>query len=124
MTSAERRRELRDQYDQRRPEAAVYALRNSATGRVVVASTTDLDAARHKLEFAKATKTPAVLDHRLIADVRTYGIEAFTLEVLDVLEVPATTTPAEVRADLAALEELWRDKLAETPPDRGEMTQA
>ncbi|MGZ3587069.1 MAG: GIY-YIG nuclease family protein [Solirubrobacteraceae bacterium] len=112
MTSAERRRELRAQYDQRHPEAGVYALRNTVTGRVMVASATDLGAVRNKLEFARTTKTASVLDHRLTAEVRAFGIERFTLEILDVLEVGPEMTLDEVRADLAALEQLWREKLA------------
>ena len=37
MTSPNRRRELRVEYTQRPSEAGVYALRNMATGRVLVA---------------------------------------------------------------------------------------
>ena len=36
---------------------------------------------------------------------------AFALDVLEVLEVRPELTPAEIRADLATLEELWREKL-------------
>jgi hypothetical protein len=46
MTSSERRRELRAEYRQRSSEAGVYALRNMATGRLLVVCTTDLAAAR------------------------------------------------------------------------------
>ena len=114
MTSAERRRELRALYDQRPRHVGVYALRNSVTGRCHVASALDLDAVRNKLEFARATQRPSVLDHRLTAEIREFGIDAFTLEVLDELDVTPEMTPDSVRADLAALEELWRDKVAAT----------
>ena len=65
----------------------MYALRNTATGRLLVASTTDLAAARNRLDFARATKTPGDLDHRVAADVRAFGVDAFVLEVLDTLEI-------------------------------------
>jgi len=42
MTSPKCRRELRAEYRQRPSDAGVHALRNMATGRVLVASTTDL----------------------------------------------------------------------------------
>lgn len=76
MTSPGRRRELRAQYEQRQPCAAVYALRNVVSGRMLVASTTDLDAIRNRLAFAWATGTPSALDGRLVADAREFGIDA------------------------------------------------
>ena len=112
MTSADRRRELRAEYEQRPTEPAVYLLRNSVTGRALLASALDLRAVRNKLEFARATNLAGALDGRLTADVREYGIEAFELEVLDALEVRPEATRAEVTADLSALEDLWREKLA------------
>jgi hypothetical protein len=115
MTSAGRRRELRAQYEQRQPRAGVYALRNVVTGRVLVASTIDLDNVRNRLEFARSTGAPSALDGRLVADVRQYGIDAFVLDVLDTLTLAPGMTPDDARADLAALEQLWREKLAADP---------
>jgi hypothetical protein len=115
MTSAERRRELRAQYEQRPAGAGVYALRNTATGRVLVASAADLGAVRSRLEFANTTGTPSALDHRLAADARELGLDVFSFEILDVLDVRPGMTPDEVRADLDALEQLWREKLAAEP---------
>ena len=115
MTSSERRRELRATYQQQASAAGVYALRNTATGRVLVASTLNLPAVRNKLDFAKSTQTPGALDHRVAADVRAFGVEAFEVEVLDTLEIGPSMTPDDVRADLGALEQLWRENLAETP---------
>ena len=54
MTSADRRRELRAQYEQRPHEARVYALRNTVTGRILVASSPDLGSVSNRLEFARA----------------------------------------------------------------------
>jgi hypothetical protein len=115
MTSPGRRRELREQYEQRNPQSGVYALRNTVTGRRLVASATDLDAVRNRLEFARATQTASALDGRLVAEVREHGIDAFVLEVLDTLTIAPGTTPDEVRADLTELERLWREKLAADP---------
>jgi hypothetical protein len=113
MTSPDRRKELRKQYNERPREAGVYALRNTVSGRVLVASTPDLGSVRNRLDFARATNAHSALDGRLTADVREYGIDAFVLDVLDVLEVKPEATPAEVQADLGALEDLWREKLAD-----------
>ncbi len=115
MTTADRRRELRAQYEQRPREAGVYVLRNTVTGRILIAASPDLGSVRNRLEFARAANAPSALDGRLTAEVRQFGIDAFVLEVLEVLEVTPEMTPVEVRADLRALEELWREKLADTP---------
>jgi hypothetical protein len=93
----------------------VYVLRNTVTGRILLASTSDLGSVRGKLDFAKATHTPSALDGRLTTDVRQFGIGAFALEVLDVLAVTPEMTPADVQGDLRTLEAMWREKLAETP---------
>jgi len=113
MTSADRRRELRTEYEQRPTEPAVYLVRNTVTGRALLASALDLRTVRNKLDFARATNLAGALDGRLTADVREYGIEAFRLEVLDTLEVKPEATRADVIADLRALEDLWREKLAD-----------
>ena len=112
MTSLDRRKELRAQYEQRAREAGVYALRNRVTGRILISSSPDLGSVRNKLEFARATNSPSALDGRLTAEVRELGIDAF---VLDVLEVKPEATAADVQSDLSALEDLWREKLADTP---------
>jgi hypothetical protein len=113
MTSPDRRKELRAQYNERPREAGVYALRNTATGRILVASTPDLGSVRNRLDFARATNAHSALDGRLTADVREYGIDAFVLDVLDRLKVTPEMTQADVQADLSALEDLWREKLAD-----------
>jgi len=109
-----RRRELRETYDQRTPDAGIYALRNTATGRVFVGSSTDLRSIRNRFEFAQTTSSIGALDMRVAADARTYGVDAFELEILDRLKVDSTTTANQVAEDLAELEALWRSKLADT----------
>jgi hypothetical protein len=110
MIDPSRRKELRAEYKRNRPEAGVYRLVNGGNGKVLLGSTTNLPSMRSKLEFAKATNTPGALDGRLRQDIQQYGLDAFALEVLEVLETKPEMTDAEVRADLATLEELWREK--------------
>jgi len=115
MTSREQRDTLRATYEQRPKEAAVYALRNSVTGRMLIASTTDLASLRNRLDFGRSTNSTGVLDRRLVSDGRAHGLESFELEVLDVLEADLDRTDVQTAADLAALETLWREKLADQP---------
>jgi hypothetical protein len=111
MTEQVRRKELRARYEQTRPEAGVYCIRNSRNTKILLGFTPNLSSIRNKLEFARSTNTATVLDQRLIKDLREFGIGAFSLEVLDVLEVTPAMTQAEILADLATLEQLWREKI-------------
>ena len=110
-----RRKALRDAYRQAPPEAGVYLIHNSAAGKALLGSTVNLASLHNKLEFARATSTSGVLDHRLRGDADAFGIGVLSIEVLEVLNVTLAMTPAEVLSDLATLESLWREKLG---PDR------
>lgn len=133
MTDQARRKELRTKYQQTRPEAGVYRILNSQNGRALLGSAANLAGVRSKLEFARSVD--GVLDQRPGKDVsqfatwlggrggargsaqrfgedlRQFGIGAFSLEVLEVLETGPEMTAGEILEDLAALEELWREKL-------------
>jgi len=86
MSDRARHRELRAQYESTRPEAGVYLIRNNRNGRALLGSTSNLASLRNKLAFARATDMPGALDLRLRADIRAFGIDAFSIEVLDVLD--------------------------------------
>lgn len=111
MTEQARRKELRAQYKQSHPEAGVYRIVNSRNNKALLGSTPNSASIRNKLEFAKSTGSPGVLDHRLSKDIRQFGIDAFSLEILDILETRPEMTPAEILDDLSTLEDLWREQV-------------
>jgi hypothetical protein len=111
MTDRARRRELTEEYRQNPPEAGVYQLVNTVTGKVFLGTALNLPSVRGKLEFSQRTGTVSALDRKLRVDLTEYGAAAFTFEVLEVLDVLPNATPASTRDDLAALEALWREKL-------------
>lgn len=111
MTEKDRRRQLTAEYKQGRPEAGVYRIVNTATGRAFLGSALNLNSVRSKVEFARKTGGTGGLHHSLEADIRRLGIQVFALEILEVLDTRPKQTDAEVRDDLAALEALWREKL-------------
>jgi hypothetical protein len=108
--SKARRKELVEEYQRSGPEAGVYRFVNARAGKALLGSTLNLGSMRGKLDFARATRSPSALDRRLHADAREFGIDSIELEVLEVLEPRADQTPAQVRADLEALESLWRER--------------
>jgi hypothetical protein len=114
MTDRSRRKELSAQYKQAHPEAGVYILRNSQNGKLLLGSTLNLASMRSKLEFARSTNSPGALDHRLRKDIEAFGVEAFTLEILETLQPAPEMTPAEIRQELATLEQLHRENFDPT----------
>jgi len=111
MSEGNRRRELRDQYKNTHPQAAVFRIVNNRNDRVLLGSTLNLTSLQNKLQFAHTTNTATVLDRRLSSDIKEFGITAFSLDVLELLEVTPEMSREQILADLATLEALWREKL-------------
>ena len=110
MNERARRKELLAQYRQTRPEAGVYRIINIRNGKALLGSSTNLASERSKLQFAKSSRNPGVLEWRLLKDIGQFGLDAFSFEVLEVLEMKSETTTAEIRRDLATLESPWRER--------------
>jgi hypothetical protein len=106
-----RRKALTEQFQQAPPEAGVYRILNLRSGRALLGSTANLAGIRNRFEFARSSKSPAALDRRLQEDVASLGWDAFSLEVVDTIDVTPVMTREEVAADLATLEALWREKM-------------
>jgi hypothetical protein len=111
MSEQMRRKELRAHYKRVHPEAGVYLIRNSQNNKALLGSTPNLASIRNKLAFVKATNMWSALDRRLSKDLREFGSEAFSLEVLEVLDITPEMTRADILEDLSTLEQLWRERL-------------
>lgn len=110
MNDKARRKDLQAQYKDSRPEAGVYRIINTQTNRALLGATPNLASIRNKLAFARSTNSGNVLDHRLAKDIRQFGIGAFSLEVLEVLETKPGMTQAVILEELAMLESLYREQ--------------
>jgi len=111
MDDKARRKELRTRYKQAHTEAGVYCIVNTRVYKALLGSTPNLASIHNRLAFAKSIKSQVGLDYRLRADVAQFGIDAFAVEVLDVLPTKPEMTAAQIRAELATLEALWRESL-------------
>jgi len=93
----------------------VWVLRCTANGKVLIGSSPNLPAAFNQIRFR--LKMQSHPNHALLADLRQFGPDAFTLEVLDELappendDRPRALVEADVRGDLAALEAMWTAEL-------------
>lgn len=110
MIDKARRKELVGEYKRTHPEAGVYRLVNMCSGKALLGSSPNLASMRNKLAFAKSTNSPGALDYRLREDIKQYGLDAFSLEIVDVLDIRPEMTADQIRDDLTALEDLWREQ--------------
>lgn len=96
---------LKREYRESRRPAGVYRITNTATGKIFIGSSVDVNARinRHKAGFAFLDKheLPA-----LIADVKAYGRDSFSFDVVELLggEYESDTAMLD---DLALLERMW-----------------
>jgi len=87
----------------------VYAIKNKATGKALIQTTTTISKAAGILAFAKMTGSCV---HPLIAeDWKAYGPDSFELEILETLEKKDTDTSADFSEDVITLGELWLEKV-------------
>jgi hypothetical protein len=99
------------EYKENPPDAGVYRIRNTATGRIVVGAAVNAAGRlnRHRFQLRGGSHPDAELQ----ADWNELGEDAFEFEVLDHLE-PRDDPDYDPTDDLALLQSMWRDRLAES----------
>ena len=107
----ERRKALKQQArESAAPQAGVYAIRNSVTGKRLITSNRNLKNIAGRIDFAKSTNATTFFDRRLKDDIAQYGAQAFVFEPLETLSIKPEMTPAQIDADLKELEALVRQR--------------
>lgn len=107
----DRRKELTQEYKNRKPNMGIYQIRNKANGKIQLFSSLNLDGALNRFQFDLEMGLPmGPWDRELRKDLAQYGPESFVFEVLDRLK-PAEDPQYDYKEDLKALEELWLEKL-------------
>lgn len=104
----DRKARIREYKETPRP-AGVFRVRNTASGKSFVGSSVDLPAMLNRQRFQLEMGSHP--NRQLQADWKAAGPGAFVFEILDTLE-PRDEPDYDPVADLRALEELWREKLA------------
>jgi hypothetical protein len=107
---SDRKRELKAQYKERKVIGGVFVIRNTATDKLFLDATTDLQGSKNRFAFAQ--QTGSCTDLKLQGDWAKQGASAFALEVLEELPKGETQTDAEFAADIKCLKEMWAEKLA------------
>lgn len=107
VSKVDRRKELTQQYKAMKKEGGIYQIRNIRNNKVLVVATPNLktmNGARFQLEMGSH------VNKELQADWNQYGSEAFTFEVLEVLE-EKTEGYFDKKGELKKLEAKWLKEL-------------
>jgi hypothetical protein len=104
-----KRKELKLQYKGRQITGGVYAIK-STRGRQLLESTTDLLGSKNRFDFA--VKTNSCPNAKIRQAWQELGPDAFAFEPLEEITKKDAQTMKEFEADVAALKELWAEKLS------------
>jgi hypothetical protein len=107
----DRKKAVRDYKEKPRP-AGVYRVQHTPSGRTLLGSSSDAPAMLNRIRFQLMTKGHP--NQKLQADWNSGGTDDFLFEVLDLLP-PRESEDEDPGEELAALEELWSDKLKIEP---------
>lgn len=105
----DRRKELKEQYKNRKVVGGIYRIINQENGRFYLQSTDDMQATHNWFRscrtFGGCTLPP------IQEDWKKFGMDAFYVEELDLLEKGELQTREEFMSDLKTLLALWSEKL-------------
>jgi hypothetical protein len=100
--------ELRRAYKDNPPPAGVFRITNAANGKIFLGKGLNvrgiLNSQQAQLQFGSHQR------RELQKDYNQFGAEKFVFEVIDELD-SSDKSPQQMQEDLAALEELWLEKL-------------
>lgn len=111
MNKKHDRKELLAQYKQTINDVGVYRIINNITGEYLLSSDSNIKSIYNKFEFAKSTNTPSFVSRKIASVLSEYGLNNFSVEVLELLDNKPEMTQSEIDEDLKLLEEIWREKL-------------
>ncbi len=106
--SNERKRDLVREYKERKQRRGVYVVRCAASDQVWASASPNLDAQQNSLWFQ--LKLGSHPNRVLQSAWNQHREAAFSFEAVDELD-DSERTPYALKADLAELEALWREKL-------------
>ncbi|MDR3644354.1 MAG: GIY-YIG nuclease family protein [Clostridia bacterium] len=106
---AQSKKEIRAAYKERKVTGGICAIKNTCSGRMLLAAVADLQGYRNRFEFSKATG--GCINIKLQKDWDSLGADAFAFEVLEELVKKEAQTSKEFLDDIATLKEMWLEKL-------------
>lgn len=101
-----RKKELLNEYKERKVLGGVYKITNQQTGKYVIDHSANLQSVQNHFQFAQKMGNPMHL--KLKKDWQALGGEAFKLEILEELEQQPDQSPAQFLEELKTLEQMLR----------------
>ena len=101
-----RRKEITNEYKERKLLGGVYIITNTVNGRYLIAHAANLQSVQNHFQFA--VTTGSTVHPKMRQDWEALGAKAFRLEVLEELEQKPGQSQAEFMDDLKTLEQLCR----------------
>ncbi len=111
MIDKQSRKEIHDQYKQRKQVGGVFVIRNTVNGKIWIDASVDLAGSRNRFAFAQSTGSAVVM--KLQKDWQSMGPQVFSFEILEELTKKEAQGDAEFKEDLQTLKEIWREKLGD-----------
>ncbi len=103
-----KKKELINKYKEAPELGGIYCIECSGNHRKWIKSTRDIDSIQRRFAFGVSIK--ACPDPAMRKEWSEYGIESFSLHVLETLKKEETQTVKELCDDLSTLLELWCEK--------------
>lgn len=104
------RKEIIRRYKEQKPTGGVYGIKCEANGKIWLKGDTNLPGAENRFKFSSATNSCVI--PKLAGDWKKYGAKAFSFIILETVEMGENQSPQEFAEDIAALEQLCREKFS------------
>jgi len=105
----DRRKELINEYKQRKQTGGIYKITNSLSGRYILGHAPDLKGMQNRFNFS--VSTGSCIHLKLQKDWKEFGGKVFTFDILESIEIKEGQSHDEFDEDLQTLESIWRGKL-------------
>jgi hypothetical protein len=103
----DRKSELKQLYKEMKTDAGIYQIKNTKNGKILIESTKNLKTINgRRIELERGTHRNRLLQQ----EIKEFGPEAFTFEILEVLEKKEDKF-FDVKDGLKKLEGKWMEKL-------------
>ena len=104
----EKKREIVNEYKQRKTTGGVYKVTNTANGRYLLKAEVDLQSFQNRFDFNQKMK--GCIHPKMQKDHKEFGSEVFVLEFLEEVEKKEDESNMGFRDRLKRLEEAWAEK--------------
>lgn len=103
------KKELLAEYKAREVTGAVYSIKNTMNGKVLILHTVNLEGSKNRFAFSQKMGGCEYL--KLREDWKKFGANTFVFEVLEELKMGESQTQKEFQDDLIILYSLWLEKI-------------